>query len=230
MNGYKNITHKLMIAEGRERVIRICITGGIACGKSLVGKQLFEYGIAVRDADDICHELIVRKGPVYRKIVSAFGKRIINIDGQINRKVLGRLIFSDPVKRRKLNSIIHPEVYKEIEKWISSIAYRSISGRKREHLPYLPAVAVIIPLLYEVGWQAAWDRVICVSAPLSIQIERLRNKGVSEQDAFARLNAQLKVEEKMRRADYVIFNTGTLKELNFQVRKSVQDLIKYKPK
>jgi len=236
--------------------LRICVTGGIACGKSLVGAYLEARGVAVIEADAVCHDLMRAGTPLFSQIVAAFGREILGSDGGIDRAVLGRRVFGDASALRRLNALLHPAAQDAIEAWV-------LARRKEAHLQPVAAISdqrpgytealrpgesevsdqatpkrfaqasqkseirnqkseiinsaqgwrggvvAIIPLLYEVAWEAAWDRVICVGAPVALQRERLRSKGFTEEEVHDRMAAQWPVEDKMKRADYVIFNAGT---------------------
>jgi len=205
---------------------RICITGGIACGKSLVGKVLTDLGVAVRDTDDICHELMKSGGDIFTRIVSAFGSHIVDNSGEINRRVLARLVFSDSEKRNELNRLVHPDVSRALNEWIGRCAARRLSHAKQKEagIHWTHGVAAIIPLAYEVGWVDSWNWVICVGAPVTIQIARLKHRGVSGQEALDMIAAQFPVEKKMRMADYVIFNAGTMESTKNQTLKVFQDI------
>ncbi len=185
---------------------KICITGGIACGKSLVGDVLREAGARVIDADDVCHDLFSRGGPVADRIVAVFGKAILNRAGGIDRKALAGIIFADAAKRERLNAIMHPAARRVINAWLKAQS----RGRGAK------IAAALVPLVYEAGWTGGWDAIVCVAAPLSAQIVRLARKGLSEKDARARIAAQLPLAEKISRSDYVIFNAGTLAGLRQQ--------------
>jgi len=200
--------------------LRIGVTGGMACGKSLVGAYLQALGVAVIEADVVCHDLMRVGAPLFSRIVSVFGSAILAPDGGIDRAVLGRRVFGDAAALGRLNAILHPAAQDAIEAWVrvrreearrqSAAAIgnqqTAIGNSARE---WRGGVAAIIPLLYEASWEAAWDRVICVGAPMALQRRRLRSKGFTEEEVYARLAAQWPVEEKMKRADYVIFNAGT---------------------
>jgi dephospho-CoA kinase len=183
---------------------RICITGGIACGKSLVGKILQKSGAGIIDADEVCHKLLLGNRPLIDRVVSAFGKRILNRNGGIDRRILGRIVFNNAEKRKTLNALVHPEARRVIKTWLKKPEARA------------NIAAVIVPLAYEAGWERGWDAIICVAAPLPAQILRLKKKGFSEKEAKARIAAQMPLAEKMNRSDYVIFNAGTIADLRQQ--------------
>lgn len=195
------------ISAFHERLLKmkhICITGGIACGKSSAGEMLREFGARIIDADDVCHELLLKNGPLIGRIVSVFGKGVLNQSGGIDRRILGRIIFADGEKRRKLNALVHPEARRVINAWLKMRTAR------------VNVAAAIVPLAYEAGWECGWDAVICVAAPLAMQIARLKKKGFSEKDARKRIAAQMPLAEKINRADYIIFNAGTIAGLRQQ--------------
>lgn len=183
---------------------KVCITGGIACGKSSVGEVLQELGVRIIDADDVCHELLLKNGPLIGGIVSVFGKGVLKRGGGIDRRIIGRIIFADGNKRRKLNALVHPEARRVINAWLKMQSAR----------PNI--AAAIVPLAYEAGWEHGWDAMLCVAAPLTAQITRLKKKGFSEKEAKARIAAQMPLAEKINRADHVIFNAGTVANLRQQ--------------
>ncbi len=176
----------------------ICITGGIACGKSEVGRIFESMGIPVCDSDLVAHQLMLPESPVYSAIVEFFGERILNEDKTINRIVLGGIVFSDENALKKLNSLIHPAVRSSIEHWI-----RAQSG----------LCAVMIPLLFEVGWEDLCDTTICVASSEEKMVERIICRGFSEAESQARIRSQMAVNEKISKSDYVIWNDGTFADL-----------------
>lgn len=195
------------------RHVSICITGGIACGKSAVGEELKESGVPVIDADAVCHEMMVKGGLLFDRIISVFGRGVLDRYGEIDRRVLGRIVFADEEKRSALNAIVHPVARVAITAWLQmqKIGVRETAPRRRNNM-----AAAIVPLVYEAGWGSEWDAVVCVAAPESLQVSRLRKKGFSGSEARARIAAQMPLAEKMRRADYVIFNSGTFAGLRQQ--------------
>ena len=182
--------------------MELCITGGIACGKTTVGGYFAQRGFTVLDADEICRDLMRAGRNVFRAIRAEFGPDVIGQDGEINRAALGRLVFEDAHKLARLNALTHPAARAEINR------------RRRTHIGPL---AVIIPLVYEANWAADWPVTICVAAPAALQMERLQARGLTSIEAQARMAAQLPVAEKIRRADYVIYNSGPPPVLQEQV-------------
>ena len=189
-----------------EHNMRIALTGGIACGKSLLANCLNELGVETLDADDIVHELIPE--PERRRIADE--------------------VFRDPSKRKELEARIHPLVRARLA------AFAAQPTPPNPQLPttnyqlpttnyQLPTLKVeIIPLLFECHWEADYDIILCVSSPRSLQVERMTSRrGYTEEQAESRLAAQLPVEEKAARSDYVIVNGGSAENLMEEAKKLV---------
>lgn len=181
------------------------VTGGIACGKSTVGEILQELNVSVLDADIAAHDLMRPGCEVHKRIVQAFGDNILNCVGEIDRKKLGAVVFADPAKRERLNSLVHPAVQQVRKNWL----------KKQQHLNQ--DAAVLIPLLHEVGDIDGWSAVLCVSASDPVVLQRLRARGLNEDEAWCRIHAQMPLEEKEVRSDYVIENNGTMNELKDRI-------------
>ena len=173
---------------------RIALTGGIACGKSTLAGYLNELGCEVLDTDAVVHAMEAPGGEAVAPILAAFGAGVQAEDGGIDRKRLGERVFADAAARERLNGILHPRVQATMERWLNEPADR-------------PRV-VVVPLLFEVGWDAGWDAVVCVVCPAEEQLRRLRDRGLTDVEARARIDAQLPIEEKRRRASVVVDNTG----------------------
>ena len=175
----------------------IALTGGIASGKSTVCNLLRLYGLRIIDADTIARQMLDAESDAISKL---FGKEYI-IDGKVDRKALGRLVFFDKDARKKLEELLHPKIRAEIE--------RQSSEHDRLKGPYI----VDIPLFYETG-NYPIEKVIVVYAPREIQKSRLMDReGLSDEEAEARLNAQIDIEEKRKFATWVIDNSKNLKHL-----------------
>lgn len=185
---------------------RFCITGGIACGKSEVAQGLEKRGWKIIDTDRIAREVVEPGQPGYKKVVDAFGRKILNSSGLIDRNLLGQVVFASSEQRILLNSILHPLIRFQ---W---------KTRLSEHLsrtPGLPAV-VVIPLLYETGGEVEFDSVACVASPAGQQLARLRSRGLDEEEAMRRVRSQQALEEKIRRSSVMIWNGGSLELLQAQ--------------
>jgi dephospho-CoA kinase len=194
-------------------MLRIAVTGGIACGKSRVGSFLAVEGIAICDADDLAHQVMEPGHDVYNAVVRAFGRGILSEDGETDRRKLSALVFSDPEKLLLLNSIVHPAVAGEWQVWLANRQMDS------------SIAAVIVPLLFEAGMDAGWDAIVCVSASRQVQLRRLAGRGIAAHDADKRIAAQMAVDDKGHLSDYVIHNDGTETMLREQTRRVVRSIL-----
>lgn len=195
------------IKENDDMTMIIGLTGGIASGKSTVSEMLKKRDIPVIDADLIAREVVEVGKKAYTEIVNAFGKEILNEDLTINRARLGSIVFQNEDKRKKLNSIVHPEVRLEMK-------------RRQEQLISEGAKAVVldIPLLFESNLKHLVDKVIVVYTGEKNQLERLmKRNNFSKEEALSRINAQMPLKEKVKFADAVINNDGTLEETEQQL-------------
>lgn len=177
------------------------LTGGIATGKSTVAGFLAQAGAAVIDADKIAHG-VVRKGQgAWEKIVAHFGEVVLNPDGEINRVLLGDIIFKDKEQKAVLNGIVHPEVFKEMSRQIDDAA----AARPGE------VIILDVPLLIETGMHASMAEVVLVYTPQSVQLRRLMERdGLNEADARARIDSQMPIEDKRAKATIIIDNSAGL--------------------
>ncbi len=180
--------------------LRIAITGGIACGKSLFSHFLSEKGINILDADDVVHRLEAPGGAAVGAIRAVFGEAVVRPDGGIDRDALGGLVFSDPEARARLNRVVHPLVKREIRRWLGE--------------PDDRPKAVVIPLLFEAGWEGDWDAIICLVSSEAVQTERLmRCRGLTAAQARERIAAQMPVAEKAARSNLVVNNDADAEAL-----------------
>jgi dephospho-CoA kinase len=195
------------------------LTGGIGTGKSTVARLLAALGARVIDADAIVHELQAPGTPLLAKIAEAFGPEMLRPDGALDRERLGKLVFSDPAARRRLNELVHPAVGMEMLRRLEAARAAGV-----------PLVVLDIPLLLEGRARAGEpgrartasdlvSEVIVVYAPESAQIERqVARDGATREHAAERVAAQLSIEEKRKLADHVIDNSGSLEATERQVR------------
>lgn len=188
--------------------LTIGLTGGIASGKSTVSKMFAEMGITVIDAD-IEARLAVEKGEkAYNDIVDYFGEEVLHQDGTIDRARLGAIIFNNEEKRLALNSFVHP-----------SVRSRMLAKKEKAEMEGEPAIVLDIPLLFESRLQYMADKVILVYVDESTQLERLMNRnGLGEEEARARIMSQMPLKEKVRLADFVIDNNGSIEETEKQLK------------
>lgn len=186
----------------------VALTGGIASGKSTVCNLLKLYGLRIIDADLIAREMLDKEAA---EIAKLFGREYLQ-EGRVDRKALGRLVFSDEEARRVLENFLHPKIREEIIH----------QSREQDALkgPYI----VDIPLFFETGSYPI-EEVVVVYAPRDIQKRRLMEReGLSEEEAEARLNAQMDIEEKRKRATWVIDNRGNLKELQRETERIFNEI------
>jgi dephospho-CoA kinase len=190
-------------------MLRVGLTGGIACGKSTVVAMLRESGIIVIEADPLAHELIEPGHPAYDDVVREFGKGVLNPDGTIDRAKLGAIVFADPMKLGRLNQIVHPRVIEATEHRLAEFAR-----------PGGPAMAVVeAALLIEAGYAKRFDRLIVVWCRPEQQRERLLARGLSPSQAEQRIAAQMPVEQKRRQATDEIDSSGPLESTREQVER-----------
>ena len=185
--------------------MKIALTGGIACGKSLFAKFLRELGIQVLDADDVVHELEAPGGAAVAPIVARFGHDVLAPDGGIDRTALAECVFSDLAARADLEAIVFPLV----------------RARLREASSWQITIH-IIPLLFESHWESDYDILLCIASPVDLQISRMmQSRGYSRAHAEARLAAQWPVSEKATRCHYTVMNDSTPEHLRDEAKRLV---------
>ena len=193
------------------------LTGGIATGKSTVASIFRKAGAIVIDADEIARD-VVRKGlPAWKEIVDHFGKQVLCPKGEIDRKVLGDIIFNNAAEKEVLNNIVHPKVFEELDRRMSTI---------KKHTP--DAIVILdIPLLIEAGLHKILPDVIVVYTPEDIQLKRLINRDhLSKEDAMARINSQMSIEKKRGVATIIIDNSSNIEKTRVKTLKVLNDLKK----
>ncbi len=193
---------------------KVGLTGGIAAGKSTAAGILRELGAFILNADSLGHQAYAIGGPARKSLIERFGTRIIRKDGEIDRECLGKIVFANPHRRRQLEEIVWPEIRKLIA---LNLASAQTAGAR---------VAVIeAAVLLEAGWDDLVDEVWTVEAPTEIAKKRLRKRtGMSEQDANARLSAQMSPDERTARSSLVIENDGGIERLKTNVTAAMQRL------
>jgi dephospho-CoA kinase len=193
------------------------LTGGAASGKTAVSDVLREEGAYIIDADQIARELVQPHGPAWNELVRTFGEEILQGDGSIDRKKLADRVFVDPKQRKLLNQILHPLITGEMDRRAREI------GQKN------PEAIVVIdaPLLIEVGYHRRADKVMVVVSTQAEQIERLKVRdGINSEEALRILSSQMPVEEKVKLADFVIRNEGSLAEVRERAKEVFRELKK----
>jgi len=193
---------------------RVALTGGIATGKSYVRARLEQLGVPTIDSDTLAREVVAAGSPGLAAVAAAFGPAVIDASGALDRKRLGAIVFGDAAKRRILEDIIHPRVRDATEAWFARLD------------PATPFAVADIPLLYETGRDADFDDVIVTAVDPDEQVRRIvRRDGLSEAEARQRIAAQMPIEEKVARADYVIRTGGSFDETDRQIREVVDRLV-----
>ena len=186
---------------------------GIACGKTTVSALLTEKGAIPINADEIGHQLLKADSPVINELTEAFGRDILDASGDVSRKKLGAIVFKDKTARERLNSILHPLIIERSR------------GQTRQLITEDPTCIVLLdaPLLIEAGAYDTVDLIVVVTASPETQLRRTLERGVAqgrpltEAEVQARIDAQMPVSEKVKYADVVIENEGTLEDLCMQV-------------
>jgi dephospho-CoA kinase len=185
-------------------VLRIGLTGGIGSGKSTVSRLLAGRGAVIVDADLIAREVVERGTPGLAAIVEAFGPAVVAADGSLERAALAGIVFGDPEARRRLDGIVHPLV-------------RARAAEVEAAAPPDAVVVHDVPLLVETGQAAAYDLVLVVEADPDTRVARLVQRGLTAEDARARMAAQATDEERRAVADVVLDNSGIPEQLAAQV-------------
>lgn len=187
------------------------LSGGIGSGKSTVSKILSDLGAVVIDADVIAREVLHPGTSGYESAIKAFGSGILDSDGSIDRKILAKLVFENPVELAKLEAIVHPAVIARV-------------AEIRDSLPRSAVVVYDTPLMFEKQLQGQFDKVLMVVADSDLRRTRLVERGLGLGDIDARLANQATDEQRISIADFVIENNGTHEQLQEQVAKVWQQL------
>jgi len=191
----------------------IGLTGGIASGKSTVSAMLRDLGLNVLDADKVAREIVEPGQRAYNDIVREFGPQVVAPDGSLDRKVLGDLVFSQPELRMRLNQITHPRLWEVFD------------HRMKEMPPGTRIVIWDVALLLETNMDRRVDEVWLVWVDEARQIERLMKRdSLSEAEAESRLRAQMSIGDKMKRADRLIDNRGSVEETRATVTRFYNQL------
>jgi dephospho-CoA kinase len=193
---------------------RIALTGGIGTGKSHVRAVLAALGVPTIDADTLARDVVAHGTPGFDAVVATFGRGILTADGDLDRRALGALVFADPAKRHELEAILHPAIKGAIDQWFASLDQSA-----------QPFAIADIPLLYEVGLDKEYDEVIVTACTPQNQVRRIMARdNLDAAEVQRRLEAQLPIDEKVKRANHVIDTNGSLVQTNAQVHKLYQQL------
>lgn len=206
----------------KDRGIIVGITGGIACGKTKVSELLAEKGAIPINVDEIGHQLLKSDSPVIDELVDTFGPEILDQSGDVSRKKLGAIVFNDKSARERLNAMLHPLIIQR-------------SRLRAQQLVNDDASCVVLldaPLLIEAGAYDAVDLIVVVTTSVETQLQRIlersqqQNRPLTKADAQARIDSQMPLSEKVKYADVVIENEGSIEELQKQVESLLDKLHK----
>jgi dephospho-CoA kinase len=184
-------------------MIIIGLTGGIGTGKSEAARILQGLGAVIINADQVGHEAYTPHSETWQEVVKAFGEGILQPSGEIDRRKLGGIVFSDPEQLARLNRIMHPRMAKMVAERIKELAERDTS-----------VVVVEAAILFEAGWDSLVDEVWSTDSPEELVIQRLQARnGMSEEEATKRIGVQMPAEERRKRSDVVLDNSGEVADL-----------------
>jgi dephospho-CoA kinase len=193
--------------------MRVGLTGGVASGKSTVAALLRELGAVVVDSDVLAREVVEPGTRGLAAVVEAFGPEVLTADGALDRAALGGVVFGDEAARRRLEAILHPLI-------------RARAAELEAAAPEGTVVVHDIPLLVETGQADRFDAVLVVDVPVETQVERMvRDRGMSREDALARVAAQADREQRLAAATHVVDNTGKREDLRDRVTEVLAELV-----
>ena len=199
-------------------MIVIGLTGGIGTGKSEAARILQELGAVIINADQVGHEAYTPHSEIWQEAVKAFGEDILQPNGEIDRKKLGGIVFSDPEHLARLNRIMHPRMAKMVAERIKLLAEQGKS-----------VVVLEAAILFEAGWDSLVDEVWSTDSPEELVIGRLQARnGLSEEEARRRIGAQMSASERRRRSNVVIDNSGDLADLGRAIQSLWNNRVKEK--
>ena len=186
----------------------IGLTGSIGTGKSEAARQLEALGASIISADEVGHEAYTPNTDAWEQVIAAFGDDILQDDGDIDRRKLGAIVFSDPSQLEKLNQIMHPRMARMVADKIEVLRDQGVN-----------VVVVEAALLFEAGWDTLVEEVWVTDSPEHIVIGRLKERnGLSEEEAKKRINSQMGRAERIERSDFVINNSGDMADLGNAIK------------
>ena len=186
----------------------IGLTGSIGTGKSEAARQLEALGASIISADQVGHEAYTPNTEAWEQVVAAFGDHILQDDGEIDRRKLGAVVFSDPGQLEKLNQIMHPRMARMVADKIEELRDQGVE-----------VVVVEAALLFEAGWDSLVEEVWVTDSTEQVVIERLKQRnGMSEEEARKRISSQMDRSERLERSDYVIENSGDMATLGSTIK------------
>jgi dephospho-CoA kinase len=197
-------------------MIKVALTGGVASGKSTVAALIQEAGLPVLDSDTIAREVVAPGKPAWQALHQSFGREFFGPDGTVDRQALAHHVFTRPQARQELNRILHPWIARELQERLALYQSQGV-----------PLVVVEIPLLFELGLETIYDRIIVVYSDVGSQKQRLTRRDSRTADEIEGiLAAQGSLRQKVCQADFVVDNTGSMAATRQQVKKIVGELRK----
>ena len=196
-------------------MLRVGLTGGLACGKSFVGEALAGWGCFLIEADELGHEVLRPGGEAYEPVIQEFGRDVVDASGEIDRRRLAARVFGNPEALTRLNALVHPPVVRREEQLIAAFAVREPKG-----------IAVVVgAILIETGSYKRFDRLVLVTCSEQQQLDRaMRRDGATEAEVRARLGQQMSLDQKRQFADYVIDTSGAKQDTLRQTRAVYEEL------
>jgi len=197
-------------------VLLVALTGGIACGKSVIGRLFVEKGCFVHSADTAARELMSPGTKVWRAVADHFGSGVLREDGTIDRAKLGAIIFSEEKERAFLNGLVHPRVLERIRETVARLE------KEGRHTIFVSEAALVV----EAGFARFYDKIIVAHCGRDVQVRRLMERdGIDREEALNKVRSQLGQEEKLKHADYTIDTSGTLAETIDQTERVYAQLV-----
>lgn len=196
-------------------MLYVGLTGGLASGKSVVGRELERLGCRVIRMDDLGHQVLARDGGAYASVVAEFGDKILDKEGSVDRRTLGQIVFAEPEKLARLNALVHPLVRERAH------ALRDAFARERPDGIFVVEAAIMI----ETGTYKEYDRVIVAACRPEQQIERAMARGLTREGALDRISRQLPIGDKLKYADFVVDTSDTLDSTVGQAHRLYEQLL-----
>jgi dephospho-CoA kinase len=204
----------------QENVILVAVTGGMGCGQSTVAKFMEEMGAKIVDADSMAHKVVNSDPEVKNEIQKTFGSSVFYRNGKLNRKLLGKIVFEDEAKTILLNRIVHPHMVSRI---VDEIEDARDSGKYK-------VIAVDAALIYEINLEHMFDAVVVVTSHMKNRIDRITERDrLSEKEVRDRISKQIHIQEKVKWADFVLYNNSSLEQLKTRTDAVYQKLLRLNP-
>lgn len=184
----------------------IGLTGGVGMGKSTAASFLLSQGVRLIDTDDLARQLVQPGQPALAEIAGTFGPQVLTASGELDRVALAQIVFADAAARQQLEAILHPRIRSA---WQAQVdAWRRVN---------CSLAVVVIPLLFETQAETAFDKIVCVACLPASQIERLTGRGWNPEQIRQRIRSQMPIEQKLTRAQLVIWSEGTIEAHHQQI-------------